>query len=74
MSRYWLIAFLVCPLLSAQQFADYKIYRAASPIVVDAKLDEPAWKQAPAASDFHPVGDEPNVEQQNGRQARLGRR
>ncbi|HUG80693.1 MAG TPA: carbohydrate-binding family 9-like protein [Bryobacterales bacterium] len=64
MSHHWLIALLACPLLSGQQFAHYDIYRAASPVVVDGKLDEPAWKQAPAAGDFHPVGDEANVRQQ----------
>jgi hypothetical protein len=64
MSHHWLIALLACPLLSGQQFAHYDIYRAASPVVVDGKLDEPAWKQAPAAGDFHPVGDEAKVRQQ----------
>jgi putative heme-binding domain-containing protein len=31
----------------------YAIYRASSPIVIDAKLDEPAWRGAPLAGDFH---------------------
>jgi hypothetical protein len=31
----------------------YDIYRATSPITVDAKLNEQAWQQAPAVGDFH---------------------
>lgn len=31
----------------------YQVFRAAGRIVVDGKLDEPAWRQAPAASGFH---------------------
>lgn len=30
----------------------YDIYRASSPITIDAKLDEPAWRDAPRASEF----------------------
>jgi hypothetical protein len=37
----------------AQTQPHYDIYRAGSPITIDAKLDEPAWKQAPAAGEFH---------------------
>lgn len=31
----------------------YDIHRAASPIVIDGKLDEPAWRQASSVGDFH---------------------
>ncbi|MDX1984820.1 MAG: carbohydrate-binding family 9-like protein, partial [Bryobacteraceae bacterium] len=31
----------------------YDVYRAAGRIVIDGILDEPAWRQAPAAGDFH---------------------
>ena len=31
----------------------YDIYRATSPISIDARLNEPAWKQAPDVGDFH---------------------
>jgi cytochrome c oxidase cbb3-type subunit III len=46
---------LALQLLSVPCFAQkmYDIYRAASPILIDAKLDEPAWQQAPAVGDFH---------------------
>jgi hypothetical protein len=49
---------MLIPLLAVgaavgQTFPRYDIYRAPSPIVVDGKLDEAAWKQAPAAGDFH---------------------
>ena len=33
--------------------ARYRIHRASSPIVIDAKLDEQAWKDAPPAGEFH---------------------
>jgi hypothetical protein len=36
-----------------QQASHYTIYRASSPIWIDAKLDEPAWQHAPVMSDFH---------------------
>jgi hypothetical protein len=39
--------------LAAQSLPRYDIYRAAGRIVVDGKLDEPAWEQAPSAGDFH---------------------
>ncbi len=38
---------------SAQTLPRYDIYRAAGRIVVDGKLDEPAWRQAPATGEFH---------------------
>ena len=37
----------------AQPLPQQDIFRTPSPIVIDAKLDEAAWKQAPAVSDFH---------------------
>ena len=52
----------VCPILillgsamvlSAQPLPEYNVYRAASPIRIDAILDEAAWQQTPPASDFH---------------------
>ena len=39
--------------LTAQTLPRYEIFRAAGRIVVDGRLDEPAWRQAPAASAFH---------------------
>lgn len=47
------ILFLLPFSLPAQQRSQYTIYRAASPIVIDAKLDEQAWRRAPSAGDFH---------------------
>ena len=37
----------------AQTLPRQDVFRAAGRIVVDGKLDEPAWKQAPALSAFH---------------------
>ena len=37
----------------AQQLSQYDIYRTPTPITLDAKLDEPGWKQAPPAGEFH---------------------
>jgi len=31
----------------------YQIFRAASPIVLDARLDEPAWQNVPPVGEFH---------------------
>ena len=39
--------------VSAQSLPRYDVFRAAGRIVVDAKLDEPAWQQAPPVGDFH---------------------
>ncbi|MCC6861562.1 MAG: carbohydrate-binding family 9-like protein [Bryobacterales bacterium] len=38
---------------AAQPLAHYEIYRADSPLAIDARLDEPAWRQAPPVGDFH---------------------
>lgn len=45
--------FLLGDCLAAQQLSSYTVYRASSPISIDARLDEPAWKAAPLLSDFH---------------------
>jgi hypothetical protein len=38
---------------TAQERKSYDIYRAASLITIDAKLDEEAWRLAPSAGPFH---------------------
>ncbi|MBI3693638.1 MAG: carbohydrate-binding family 9-like protein [Acidobacteria bacterium] len=38
---------------SAQQLSQYDIYRTPTPITIDARLDEPGWKQAPPVGEFH---------------------
>lgn len=38
---------------AAQDLPRYDIRRAASEIVIDAKLDERAWRMAPPVGDFH---------------------
>jgi hypothetical protein len=48
-----LAAFLGAAAAAAQPLASYDIYRAPSPVMIDARLDEPAWRQAPPAGDFH---------------------
>lgn len=59
-----------CLLLAAAAFAQglpqYDIFRTASPITIDAKLDEAAWKQAKPVSEFNfnrarPGDKEPTV-------------
>jgi hypothetical protein len=45
--------FAAASTVAAQPLQHYNIYRAASPIVIDARLDEPAWRQAPPVGDFH---------------------
>ena len=48
----------LCPLfllslpLAGQPHPEYTIHRATSKITIDAKLDDPAWRQAPAVGDF----------------------
>ena len=39
--------------MAAQPLPHYDIMRGSAPLVIDAKLDEAAWRQAPAVSDFH---------------------
>lgn len=38
--------------LAAQEIPEYTIYRAGTPIVVDGRLDEPAWTAAPDVGAF----------------------
>ncbi len=38
---------------SAQKLPSYTIYRTPSPITIDGKLNEPAWRRAPVADNFH---------------------
>ena len=40
-------------LLHAQSLPQQDVFRASTPIVIDAKLDEAAWRQAPAVGEFH---------------------
>jgi len=35
------------------QHSAYEIHRVPSAVTIDAQLDEPAWKRAPVAGDFH---------------------
>src|SRR5437867_6379392 len=50
--RFLAVSFLLA-MASAQTLSRYEIHRAASPISIDAKLDEPAWQKAAPARDFH---------------------
>ena len=45
----WLLVALSA---AAQTLPRYDVYRAASPVEIDAKLDEKAWRAAPAVSAF----------------------
>jgi len=45
------VALLLAPLAALSQ-TPYTIQRATSPIVIDARLDEPAWRNAPSMGDF----------------------
>jgi hypothetical protein len=47
-----LLAFAAVPLL-ADSLPRYQIFRCPAPIRIDGKLDEPAWRQAPSAGEFH---------------------
>jgi hypothetical protein len=38
---------------AAETLPTYEVRRTAGPIVVDGRLDEPAWREAPSAGDFH---------------------
>jgi len=40
-------------LVLGQPLPHYDIYRVPSRIVINARLDEPAWQQAPPVGDFH---------------------
>ncbi|HUQ91513.1 MAG TPA: carbohydrate-binding family 9-like protein [Bryobacteraceae bacterium] len=45
--------FLMAIPMAAQTLPKYDIFRAPAPIRIDGKLDEAAWRQAPAVGDFH---------------------
>ncbi len=59
-------AFFLPLLCLAQGPVEYRIHRAPSPITIDAKLDELAWRFAPATSEFifnwHESGDKEPTE------------
>jgi hypothetical protein len=47
------VLFLLGHSLAGQQLSSYTVYRASSPISIDARLDDPAWRKAPLLSNFH---------------------
>jgi hypothetical protein len=49
----WELIFLLAGFQAAQPFPRYEIYRMSSPIVIDGKLDEPAWQAAAPVGEFH---------------------
>ncbi len=49
----WTLAMLAAAISAAQTFPRYDVHRAPSPVVIDGKLDEPAWQKAGIAGDFH---------------------
>ena len=51
--RTWLLVVAGAAVLGAQPLTSYDVYRASSPVVIDARLDERAWREAPAAGGFH---------------------
>ena len=53
MIRTLLLAVSAASALDAQTLSAYQIFRTAGRIVIDGKVDEPAWKQAPSVGDFH---------------------
>jgi putative heme-binding domain-containing protein len=50
--RAWSVLVSVAVGLLAQSPVEYRIYRAPSPVVIDGKLDEAAWRLALPVSDF----------------------
>lgn len=52
MSSMRVLVFLFPVLVLAQSPVEYRIHRTPSPITIDAKLDEAAWRFAPSTSDF----------------------
>ena len=42
---------------AGQELPRYEIRRASGPITIDARLDEPAWREAPLVGEFHFYGD-----------------
>ncbi|MCW5978214.1 MAG: carbohydrate-binding family 9-like protein [Bryobacteraceae bacterium] len=53
MARAFLLWLTWCAAALPQTASRYTVYRAASPIVIDARLDETAWRMAPPVGDFH---------------------
>jgi hypothetical protein len=53
MKIHWTIMIVACASAAAQTLPSYDIYRAPSRIVIDGRLNEPAWRQAPPAGAFH---------------------
>ncbi|HSB17631.1 MAG TPA: hypothetical protein VLE22_24490, partial [Bryobacteraceae bacterium] len=54
MHRAWLLLLLTELAGFAQPTRPvYVIHRTPSPITIDAKLDEPAWRNAPEAGEFY---------------------
>ncbi len=47
----WLLA--AAPVMLLAQLPTQDVYRAVSPIKIDANLDDVAWQKAPVFSDFH---------------------
>lgn len=49
----WIACLVFLAAAAAQELPRYDIHRASGPIAIDARLDEPAWRQAPPVGDFH---------------------
>jgi Carbohydrate family 9 binding domain-like len=49
----WSLAILGVTVAAAQPFPRYDVRRADSPVVVDGRLDEPAWRRAKPTTKFH---------------------
>ncbi|HZT32432.1 MAG TPA: carbohydrate-binding family 9-like protein [Bryobacteraceae bacterium] len=49
----WTLAVLGVTVAAAQPFPRYDVRRAPSPVIVDGKLDEPAWRTAKPITGFH---------------------
>ena len=49
----WSLALIAAAVAAAEPFPRYDVHRARSPIVLDAKLDEPAWRKTGPAGEFH---------------------
>jgi hypothetical protein len=43
---------ILAAVAGAQELPRYTVYRASSPVVIDATVDEPAWRGADSAGDF----------------------
>jgi hypothetical protein len=51
--RYSCVLMCAALPLLGQSLPRYDIFRASGPIVIDSKLDEPAWQRARSVTDFH---------------------